>query len=304
MKSMIIYFSQTGNTKKVALAIHKGMSQVADQCDLATVKEVEAKEFDIKQLVNYDLIGVGSPVWGIPIPNNFKKMIESMPDLKGKHAFAFCTHGCAPAYFFPQVVRFLVRKGLNVIATRDWYGSVSLPVAPKPYLTDGHPDDIDLMEAEEFGKEIVERSRRVSAGETKLIPPIPPMPPKLKFKRRFKRPLPQFDMQKCRYPECSLCVDNCPMNVIDLSTSPPVVSKNCRVCYFCELICPEGAIEVDYEKMIEGFSSTVEERFIERMDKAEAEGTFRRLVPLKDVGWDTPFFMVYNKHPRYVIPDE
>ncbi|MFC1820219.1 flavodoxin domain-containing protein [Thermodesulfobacteriota bacterium] len=304
MKSIIIYFSLTGSTKKVALAIHKGMSQVADQCDIATVKEVEDKEFDIQRLIDYDLIGVGSPVWGIPIPQNFKDMIESMPQLKDKHAFAFCTHGCAPAYFFPQVVRFLARRGLKVIATRDWYGSLYLPVAPKPYLTDGHPDNIDLMEAEHFGREIVELSRRVSAGETQLIPPLPPMPPKLKSSRQIKRFLPQFNLQKCRYPECRLCVDNCPLNVINLSVSPPVVSKNCRFCYFCELICPEGAVEVDYENMIKGFSSTVEERFIERMDQAEAEGTFRRLVPLKDVGWDTPFFKVYNKHPRYIIPEE
>ena len=46
-----------------------------------------------------------------------------------------------------------------------------------PYYTAGHPDEIDLREAEEFGREMVERSRRISAGETKLIPAMPDMPP-------------------------------------------------------------------------------------------------------------------------------
>ena len=59
MKAIIAYFSLTGNTRKVAQAIHKGMGQLVEQCDMATVKEV-----DIRRLADYDLIGVGSPVWG------------------------------------------------------------------------------------------------------------------------------------------------------------------------------------------------------------------------------------------------
>jgi hypothetical protein len=27
-------------------------------------------------------------------------------------------------------------------------------------------------------------------------------------------------------------------------------------------------------------------------------------VPLDKVGWDTPYYKVYNKHPRYIIPEE
>jgi len=57
MRNIIIYFSLTGNTKKVAQAIHRGMSQLGGQCDIATVKEV-----DIQRLTDYDLIGLGSPI--------------------------------------------------------------------------------------------------------------------------------------------------------------------------------------------------------------------------------------------------
>ena len=57
---------------------------------------------------------------------------------------------------------------------RDWYGSVFLPEMPHPYPTDGHPDEIDLKEAEDFGREMVENSRRIHNGQTELIPPEPP----------------------------------------------------------------------------------------------------------------------------------
>ena len=57
MKSLIIYYSQTGNTKKVAHAIRRGMSQLVEQCDITKVKEVKPEDVN-----KYDLIGLGSPV--------------------------------------------------------------------------------------------------------------------------------------------------------------------------------------------------------------------------------------------------
>ena len=57
MKSIVIYHSITGNTKKIAEAIHAGMSQTSEQSDIARLKDV-----DINDLVDYDLIGLGSPV--------------------------------------------------------------------------------------------------------------------------------------------------------------------------------------------------------------------------------------------------
>ena len=99
-------------------------------------------------------------------------------------------------------------------------------------------------------------------------------------------------------------MDNCPVDGIDLSVSPAVFAKPCRICYFCEMICPEGAIEVDYELLAKASVGRLKKMFVEHLAEAEAEGRFRRLVPLEDVGWDTPYYKVYNTHPRYVIPAE
>ncbi len=297
MKSIIVYFSLTGNTKKVAYAIHKGMSSLVEQCDISTIKEV-----DIKHLADYDLIALGSPVWGGP-PSNVRLFMNNLPLLEKKHAIAFCTHGAAPERFFPAVVSSLRAKGLIVIGIRDWYGSGNLPVSPKPYLTDGHPDEIDLQEAEHFGKEMVELSQRISAGQTRLIPQLEM--PMLNPSGGPPRSRPTLNVQKCKYPECRLCMDKCPLDAIDLSISPPVFAKGmCRPCYFCEMICPEGAIEVDYVPLAELEIRQAKTVFAEALKKAESEGRFRRLVPLEKVGWNTPYYIVNNKHPRYIIPKE
>jgi Fe-S-cluster-containing hydrogenase component 2 len=100
-------------------------------------------------------------------------------------------------------------------------------------------------------------------------------------------------------------MDNCPLDAIDLSISPPVFASGmCRPCYFCEMICPEGAIEVDYVPLVESEMKQAKTIFNEALKKAETEGRFRRLVPLEKVGWRTPYYVVNNKHPRYVIPKE
>ena len=70
------------------------------------------------------------------------------------------------------------------------------------------------------------------------------------------------------------------------------------------MICPEGAIEVDYEARAEASIPRIKDVFLKLLDEAEAEGRFRRLIPVEKVGWDTPYYKVYSKHPRYVIPED
>ena len=307
MKSIVIYFSQTGSTKKVAYAIRKGMSQLIEQCNIAPLKEVAPQDLE-----RYDLIGLGSPVWQAE-PPNIRLFINSLPYSPGKHIFSFCTHGCGGKTYFPSVVKLLKERGFTAIGTRDWYGSVHIPCFPKPYLTDGHPDEVDLKEAEEFGREMVEVSQRISAGETQLIPPVPEMPPpppppsNPPDPNRSAHGEKKYDRDKCTYPKCHICIDNCPMDCIDLSVPEPTIPRDCKGgCVFCALICPTGAIYSDIDDLEYGLEVLHSNIWIFEQDlvEAEAAGHFRRLVPLEKVGWDTPYYKVYNKHPRYKIPEE
>jgi hypothetical protein len=70
------------------------------------------------------------------------------------------------------------------------------------------------------------------------------------------------------------------------------------------MICPEGAIEVDYDVVAKATRWRAKQVYSKALDKAEAEGRFRRLVSKEDVDCDIPRYRVYKKHPRYVIPIE
>ena len=169
MKSIVIYYSQTGSTAKIAGAIYAGISDLSEKCDISRLQDVSTVD-----LQHYDLIGLGAPVWHRREPANVMEFIEfGMNSVEGKHGFAFCTHGLYPGRFLARVVPLMTQRGLTVIGWNNWYGSVFLPEKPKPYFTDGHPDEIDLKLANDFGREMIERSRAVYAGKRQLIPVLP-----------------------------------------------------------------------------------------------------------------------------------
>jgi len=309
MKAIVIYHSMSGNTEKIADAIYHGITGSGEQCDIAKVKDV--KTDDLKP---YDLIGLGSPVLHLRELRNITSFIEqTLKKVDGKHGFAFCTHGAMPGHYFSHVVPSMVQRGLTVIGWNDWFGSVFHPGCPKPYFTDGHPDEIDLKEAEDFGREMVERSKKIYKGETQLIPVLPTGneydeiydpgdQPSREILTVFQRARAQLrytvNKEKCLYPKCTLCIDNCPTHSIDFSVDPPMFYIDCDRCWMCEQICPRGAIEVYWDDYINAHRLMID-AIESSLEIFEKRGKFRRLVKPEEIGWDT--FVYTFKHPRFKI---
>lgn len=314
MKCVVIYFSQTGNTEKIARAIHAGVQKAAGHCDLVKIKDANPH-----RLQQYDLIGIGTPVFGYGEAMNVRAFIKDMKFVGGKHVFAFATHGTHGEYFASSIAPKLKRRGMIVLGVRDWYGNTYIPGAPNPYPTAGHPDEIDCEEAEAFGREMVELSQKIYAGETKLIPPLPkaPAPGRKKMLEALHKleeargavfkhsqtPTDYYNKEKCIYPKCHLCMDNCPMDGIDLTVDPPIIANPCMHCMFCAKICPTGAMDDNffYDTPAEKTWKSVPEFHLDILVKAEAEGRFRRLVPVDKIGLDTPYYKTHNKRPWWVI---
>lgn len=314
MKCVVIYFSMTGNTELVAQAIQVGIKQAAGNCDIFPIKEANPR-----RLREYDLIGFGFPVMAAPSLQNVANFIKDMVFVGGKHVFQFNTadSGAVSPHFIPK----LRNRGLTVIGWNCWLGAGYGPLAePTPSSADGHPDEIDLQEAEAFGREMVWRSQRIYKGETSLIPEGLPEqrygPPEGAenpalagsqsdsigewMKRNHWRLI--YDREKCLYPKCTLCMDFCPMYGIDLTMNPPVIGNPCMTCMMCDQLCPTGAILVDEAQMkwqeeIEGYGENYRNRLEWRKDHP------RVYVPKEEVirGFKDVVYKTYPKHPRFVI---
>lgn len=276
LKGVVVYYSATGSTAKVAKAIYRGM-KTSMECDIIPMKKA-----DPKAISKYDVIGIGTPLWQSREPANVRMFTYNMSQLDGKLGFLFCTHGAEPSGLFYSLAVNLRKKGLTIIGWHDWYGSQSLVLhMPKPYWTDGHPDDIDLREAEAWGQAMAEHARRITAGSKAIIPEIPTganadtlwqfrltggggagptpaarvaagltgagAPPASGGQTQSggqptASPLPEFEMASCVYPKCKACAENCPANAIDLSQNPPAVKDTCTHCALCERMCSYDAI--------------------------------------------------------------
>ena len=312
MKSIVIYHSWTGNTKQIAEAIQSGVAEINDDCDIAAMGEV-----NVGKLTDYELIGLGSFVQTFQEPAAVTDFIDAMPDLAGRHGFTFCTHGTLAGNFISRMVNGLREKGLTVTGWNDWYGGGFIPLMPKPYYTDGHPDEIDLKEAAAFGKEIAIRSRKIVDGESQLIPELPE---KEEYDKRYGAPMdlgsrdemadmvklkPVYNAEKCLYPKCTKCMDNCPTKSIDLSGSPQINYDTCGPClvWFCEQLCPTGAMEVNWDiadNMMNAMTSLFE-KLAEPMEEYKELRRFRSLITQEE-GSGTPLCKK-KKRPKLIIRD-
>src|SRR5512134_3111063 len=100
MKALIVYWSKTGNTEKVAQALREGLE--AAGAVVALKRAEEAKEVNY---FHYDLLCVGFPShqWHPPEPvnlflkNKFSEYLQkgyvmtAAPPVAGKLALIFCT---------------------------------------------------------------------------------------------------------------------------------------------------------------------------------------------------------------------
>jgi len=86
MKVLVIYYSESGNTERIANAIH-------DEIDDEHQKSIFSMDnFDINQVSAYDLIFVGSPCHSSNLARPVKKLLAKLPKKSNLKLAGFMTH--------------------------------------------------------------------------------------------------------------------------------------------------------------------------------------------------------------------
>ncbi|MGW8320466.1 MAG: EFR1 family ferrodoxin [Thermodesulfobacteriota bacterium] len=275
MKILIIYFSQTGNTLKMAECIRDGIVEVTGPCDLKALREVDADS-----LAGYDLVGLGTPVFYFQEPFNVRDFLKDLPHQKGRHWFLFGTHGSMWGTMFLSMAEILKGKGAEVVGYHHMYADAFLPFYPYPFVTSGHPDERELEAARAFGREIPEASREIAAGDRDLIPEPVSCPDLWKWVARgFNRevlsqmlPPLRIDLERCT--RCGLCEENCPVQGIDIETDPPRIQEPCVYCVYCITVCPTCAIGGDILDLMGSLAPEFAKHYVRNLEIAAAEGRF------------------------------
>ncbi|MBN2060043.1 MAG: flavodoxin domain-containing protein [Deltaproteobacteria bacterium] len=134
MNTIIIYWSNTGNTEKVALAIQEGLTDAGSKVCMCKVEEAGDVDF-----FSYDLVCIGFPSYQWSPPKPMDKFLKTKfsnyrnqglvkwgaPNVPGKNAIIFCTYSgphtgireAIPAGLYAG--QFFEHLGFKVLA--EWY---------------------------------------------------------------------------------------------------------------------------------------------------------------------------------------
>lgn len=161
MKALVTYYSETGNTEKIARAIYE---TIQFQKELKPVLEVqEAKGFDI--------IFYGFPVASHSVPGKATKFLKELP--KGQSIALFSTHGSLRSGHLPKQAfehAIGLASGAKVLGHFGCRGQVNQKIIDalmkqpehKAWVEEalgaiGHPDEHDIADARNFAAEMIRK---------------------------------------------------------------------------------------------------------------------------------------------------
>ena len=155
-KILVIYLSQTGNTKKIAEAIFES---------LEGDKTIEPMD-EVQEIEDYSLIFIGFPVHSHSVPFKIESFLKKIPP--GKKIAFFSTHGSLPGGRLATEAlehAAVIASKAKVLGTFSCRGKVSLAAlevlskspehkawAEMAPSSQTHPDKGDLEDARSFAK--------------------------------------------------------------------------------------------------------------------------------------------------------
>ena len=168
MKILVAYYSQTGNTRKVAEAIFTGIRHTSKT--LLPIEQVEGAGA-------YDLLFCGFPVQHHCVPPSMNRFLKSIPS--GKNLAIFATHGSlrggekAISAFYEALS---LTKGQTILGTFGCRGQVKFQLldewmespqhqswAREAQSANGHPDAADLDDARLFSEAMLDSIMHIHA---------------------------------------------------------------------------------------------------------------------------------------------
>lgn len=249
VKAIILFWSVSGTTRRVAESVALGIRRHGIECDLHDLGTGLPAD-----LAPYDLVGVGAPVHYYRLPAPVTDAIDGLGWLGSRSAFAFTLNATDRGDGLNRLREALSRTGavqLGVFACRGegrFVGYARLGYQFSP----GHPTDAELEAAGMFGTHVARAHQAVLRGES--APPLPPRDPRTHIVYAVERALTVpwltrvvhsrfVGVDKRRCTRCGLCARRCPTGAIAFEKGRlPVWGSGCVLCGTCVEVCPEEAV--------------------------------------------------------------
>jgi flavodoxin/NAD-dependent dihydropyrimidine dehydrogenase PreA subunit len=243
-----VFFSQTGNTRRVAEAMAEAFRSYGHS--VKTISLTDAVPGDVYAA---DLLGFGTPCFSSKAPQPVMRFISTLPSMENQKAFVFATCGGAPGRVLYDIGNALRTKGANVLAGHLSRGEVHHPAPSINARFPGRPNAEDFDHVQRFVRAVCVH---ISTDHPVSLPRIYASSltrsdgfyeflgsaisdPTL----RFFMPEPKVDVGVCDL--CGWCNQGCPTQNIYLRPYP-VLGTDCIRCYRCYNKCPRYAFTINW----------------------------------------------------------
>ena len=250
-KVLIVTFSQTGSTQKIADQIAKGLG--TSDCEVTQIPLTDNK---IPDPNNFDIIGIGTPTYFFRPPFLVMDFVKKLVGLENKSSFVFILHGTIQGDCGNWIRRELNKKGSKDLGYFKSFGAdyfigyIKRGTLFSPYS----PNEQELSYAETFGKTVAVRFKH-------KIQEVEEFDPRTPFMYTLERMLASRLFAKIMYSKifrtdkkcnnCGICIKKCPVeNIYQNENGKLKWQSKCILCATCELSCPKDAIHSAFDWIV------------------------------------------------------
>jgi flavodoxin/ferredoxin len=217
MKVLILYFSATENTAKIAKVIEEKFKEKGARVTMSDITSYTNRQEKI-DLAPYDAVVFGSPVHSRRAPRVVREWLRTLNG-QGKKCSMFFTYGgfgVHPTHYSTREI--LEEQHFRVVSSAEFLGTHTFNLGGWKAM-EGRPDEHDF----EVAKAYVERTyKRFTDEDEGLL----------------------GELEKTEFTEEQL--DSVETSRFKVLTQLPTRSgEECSMCLDCEELCPTGAMEAE-----------------------------------------------------------
>jgi len=244
MHVLIMYFSATGNTAKIADVIAEEFKQKGVTVTMSDITPFGARQSKI-DFEPYDAVVFGAPIHVCRAPRVVRDWLRTL-DGQGKKCSLFFTYGGFGVHPTHHSTREIVREqNFIVVSSAEFLGAHTYNLGGWKAVGD-RPNELDFAVAKEYVELTCKRFTGEDDGILGELEKTEYTEEQLDSAEtsRFKilTQLPSRGGEECSL--CMACEESCPTAAMDAESGEADVEK-CIACLACVSNCPEQALKIN-----------------------------------------------------------